>query len=392
MASARPAATSAASKAAALGTSIRPRSPEAPRIEELRVENYRALRSITLKQITPLTALIGPNGSGKSTVFDVFAFLSECFTEGLRSAWERRGRFRELRTRGSSGPIVISFRYREPKWNAIRHTFEIDEEVRGPVVRRERLEWSRRQRGRPFPFIDFQNGAGFAVAGEEPGETGERVEEKLARADLLAVSTLGQFEKHPRVRALRDFITGWHLSYLSADDQRGQPEAGPQEHLSRTGDNLANVIQFLEEQHPHELDEIFRRLTRRIPRLERVVPKAMEDGRLLLQFKDRPFAQPIQARYASDGTLKMLSYLVLLFDPDPVPLLGIEEPENFLHPSLLFELAEECQSAVAHTQVLVTTHSPQFIDALKPKQVRILQRNADGFTHAKWFIRQVRLL
>ena len=57
-----------------------------PRIESLRVENYRALRRVELKNLTPMTVLLGPNGSGKSTIFDVFSFLSECFQSGLRSA------------------------------------------------------------------------------------------------------------------------------------------------------------------------------------------------------------------------------------------------------------------------------------------------------------------
>ena len=84
-----------------------------PRIERLKVERYRALRDIDIKANTPLTVLVGPNGSGKSTVFDVLAFLSECFTDGLRRAWDRRGRFRELRSRDADGPIVIELKYRE---------------------------------------------------------------------------------------------------------------------------------------------------------------------------------------------------------------------------------------------------------------------------------------
>ncbi|HQJ12406.1 MAG TPA: AAA family ATPase, partial [Anaerolineae bacterium] len=71
------------------------------RIEYLRVENYRALRKVELKNLTPLTVLLGPNGSGKSTVFDVFSFLSECFQYGLRHAWDRRGRAAQLRSRGA---------------------------------------------------------------------------------------------------------------------------------------------------------------------------------------------------------------------------------------------------------------------------------------------------
>jgi recombinational DNA repair ATPase RecF len=69
-----------------------------PRIEYLHIRNYRALNDFKLRRLTPLTVFLGPNGSGKSTVFDVFAFLAECFSDGLRKAWDRRGRFRELRT------------------------------------------------------------------------------------------------------------------------------------------------------------------------------------------------------------------------------------------------------------------------------------------------------
>ena len=84
-----------------------------PRIESLKVQNYRALHNLELKKLTPLTVFLGPNGSGKSTIFDVFAFLSECFTESLRKAWDRRGRFRGLRTRDSEGCIIIELKYRE---------------------------------------------------------------------------------------------------------------------------------------------------------------------------------------------------------------------------------------------------------------------------------------
>lgn len=88
------------------------------------------------------------------------------------------------------------------------------------------------------------------------------------------------------------------------------------------------------------------------------------------------------ARFASDGTLKMLAYLVLLYDPDPPPFIGIEEPENFLHPRLLPELAEECRAASERGQLLVATHSPFFINALRPEEVRVLYRDEDGYTQA----------
>jgi predicted ATPase len=354
---------------------------EPARIEYLHVENYRALRSIELKEITPLTVLLGPNGSGKSTVFDVFNFLSECFQFGLRHAWDRRGKAKELRTRGQDGPVTIEIKYREqPNRPVITYHLAIDEGPKGPTVAAEWLQWRRGAKGKPFRFLDYKDGQGRVVSGEMPDESDQRIEKPLRSRDLIAVSTLGQLAEHPRVAALREFITDWYVSYLSIDDTRGQPEAGPQERLSKTGDNLPNVVQYFKEQHPRQLEEIFAILKRRVPRLEKVMAEAMPDGRLLLQIKDAPFEQPVLSRFASDGTLKLLAYMTVLHDPDPPKFIGIEEPENFLHPRLLPELAEECRAAAARSQLLATTHSPFFLNGLRPQEVRVLYRDDQGYT------------
>jgi predicted ATPase len=357
-----------------------------PRIEYLRVKNYRALHDLELKELRPLTVFLGPNGSGKSTVFDVFAFLSECFSVGLRKAWDRRGRFKELRTRGMQGPILIELKYREGKGAGhpiITYHLALEENNRGPYVAEEWLQWRRhKQTGQPFKFLSFQEGRGRVISGEMPDEQGERIEEQLASPEMLAVSTLGQLAKHPRVSALRRFITSWYLSYLTADSARGVPEAGPQERLSATGDNLSNVIQYLKEQHSGRLDKILKILSQRVPQLEKVEANLMPDGRLLLQIKDAPFAEPILAKYASDGTLKMLAYLTVLYDPDPPQLVGIEEPENHLHPRLLPELTEECRQASSRTQLMVTTHSPFFVNGLRADELWVLYRDEKGFTQA----------
>jgi predicted ATPase len=109
----------------------------------------------------------------------------------------------------------------------------------------------------------------------------------------------------------------------------------------------------------------------------------MADGRLLLQIKDAPFERPILAKFASDGTLKMLAYLTILYDPDPPQLVGIEEPENQIHPRLLPELAEECRDASARTQLMVTTHSPFFVNGLKPEELWVLYRDENGYSQAQ---------
>ena len=121
-----------------------PQSTAPPRIERLKVQNFRALHDVELKDLTPLTVLLGPNGSGKSTVFDVFAFLAECFESGLRRAWDKRGRARELKSRGEEGPVLIELAYREqPDAPRITYHLEINEENGRPVVDREWLQWRR---------------------------------------------------------------------------------------------------------------------------------------------------------------------------------------------------------------------------------------------------------
>lgn len=368
-------------------------APNVPRIESLTVKNYRALRHFELKDINrhrhliplaPLTVFLGPNGSGKSTVLDVLEFLYECFTENLRRAWNRRGRFRELRSRGATGPIEITLQYRERQEDPrITYHLSVDENNFGPFVARESLMWKRSKYGRPFRFLHFENGEGSVISGEHPEIGDEPTKEFLSAPDVLAVNSLGQFARHPRVIALRSFVMGWHLSHISSDKVGIASEAGAHEHLSPKGDNLANVIRYLQEQDIDRLERIRKMLSERIPRLEEVKTEEALDGRLVLYFKDEPFEIPILSQFMSDGTLKTLAYLTLLQDPDPPKLIGIEELENQLHPRLLRILAEACRYASAGSQLMLTTHSPDFVDGLLPKELWVLFRDKNGYSHAR---------
>ena len=355
-----------------------------PNIESLRVKNYRALRDIELKQLKPLTVFLGANGSGKSTLFDVFAFLSECFTVGLGSAWDKRGGLKELRTRGCDGPIEFELKYREePKSPIITYHLSIDEGARGPFVDTECLKWRPSSRGKHIRFLDFHRGIGSIIAGETPDEVNEQINEQLDDPSALAANMFGQLARHPRVSAFRRFITDWYLSDLSTDATRQATNDGLQKRLSTTGDNLPNVIQYLQERYPERLEKIISILSNRVPRLQKVDTELMMDGRRLLKIKDASFEQPISAKFASDGTLKMLSYLTLFHDPQPPQLIGIEEPENYLHPRLLTGLVGECLEVLMFSQLIITTHSPHLVNELNAEEVWVLYRDEQGFTVCK---------
>ncbi len=358
--------------------------PDVPHIESLRIKNYRALRDIELKELKPLTVFLGANGSGKSTLFDVFAFLSECFTIGLDRAWNKRGGLKELRSRGCDGPIEFKLKYREkPKTPVITYHLSINENADGPIVETEWLQWRLSSRGKHIRFLDFHQGVGSIIGGEMPDKGGTRIDERLDDSSALAVNMFGQSTHYPRVSALRRFITDWHLSILSTDAIRQATDNVPQKRLSETGNNLPNVIQYLQEKYPERLEKIISVLAERVPRLENIDTKSMIDGRLLLHIKDAPFELPILAKFTSDGTLKLLSYLTLFHNRQPPQLIGIEEPENYLHPRLLTYLVGDCFKASASSQLMITTHSPHFVNELHPEDVWVLYRDEQGWTVCK---------
>lgn len=398
-----------------------------PRIEGFRVKNFKVLKDVTLgrlwnqrrnQPLTPMTAVIGRNGVGKSVLFDAFGFLADALKSGVEEACDARGRggFEKMLTQGESGPIEFEVYYREHR-NARPITYEIAIEADHfgrPYVLGERLRQRRKgqRHGRPFSFLVLNNGSGVAWKGEQEGrqidegqeaselegllallidevteETEESRETEIIELDdrrKLGIATLGALKQHPRISAFRRFIEGWYLSYFTPDSARSLPLAGPQQHLNIHGDNLGNVVQFMEREHSNRFQSILGRIAEKIPGVNRIDTERTNDGRLLLRFNDKGFQNPFYAQQVSDGTLKVFAYLLMLEDPTPPPFLCIEEPENGLYHKLLETLANEFREHSRNprggSQIFVTTHQPYFVDALEPGEVWILEKGTDGFS------------
>lgn len=360
-------------------------------IESIRLKNFRTFQDVTLKDIPRFCVLVGANGTGKSTLFSVFAFLRDAMASNVTTALARLGGSRglqEVRSRGSSGPIEIELKIRtdlrDRRSTLITYELQIDEDRGRPVVSREVLRYRRGSKGQPWRFLDFQRGAGEAVTNELETVDDEsqltREMQTLKSPDILAIKGLAQFERFPAVVALGDLIENWHLSDFHISRARPEVEAGYAEHLSREGENLSLVVEYLYKNHPERFQDILERLRHRVPGVTHVEAKTTEEGRVLLKFQDGAFEDPFLARYVSDGTIKMLAYLVLLYDPAPHPLLCVEEPENQLYPSLLWDLAEEFRAYASRGgQVFVTTHSPDFLNAVQLEEVFWLVKQA-GYT------------
>ncbi len=360
------------------------------RIESIHLKNFKAFRDVHVTNIPSFLVVVGANGTGKSTLFDVFGFLHDCLKGNVRQALDKRGRFAEVLSRGCNpqeDTILIELQYRMAITGVERlvtYSLEIGEQKGVPVVLKEILRYKRGRYGSPYHFLNFASGEGYAITNEEEfNKTDDELDRETQRVppETLAIKGVGQFERFKAASAFREMIENWHVSDFHINAARGRKDAtGEIEHLSETGDNLPLVARYLHEQHPDIFNNILATMARRVPGVSSVEPKLMDDGYLTLRFQDGSFKTPFLDRYVSDGTIKMFAYLVLLHDPQPHPLLCVEEPENQLYPQLMAELAEEFRSyANRGGQVFVTTHSPDFLNALQLEEVCWLVKQ-DGCT------------
>lgn len=396
-------------------------------IEGFRIKNFGALKDVTLGKLwntqnadplTPMTAVIGKNGVGKSTLFDAFGFLADSLTSGVEEACDSRGRggFNRIRTQNVEGPIEFQIYYKEGgNQRPITYELSVDIDSSGrPFVLSERLRQRRsgQNRGWPFSFLILNEGKGVVWKDDKDGQQIDETKEfdipKLIDSILhgdhgeesketevvelddtrkLGIATLGALKQHPRISAFRRFIEGWYLSYFTPDAARSLPLAGPQRHLNVHGDNLGNVVQYMQREHPKRFQQILSLIATKIPGISKIDTEKTNDGRLLLRFNDKGFSDPFYSQQMSDGTLKVFAYLLLLEDPSPPPFLCIEEPENGLYHKLLESLANEFREHATGkkggSQVFVTTHQPYLVDALDAKEVWILEKNESGFSQIR---------
>lgn len=362
------------------------------KIESIRIKNFKVFRDVHITDVPDFCVFVGANGAGKTTLFDVFGFLHDALKGNVRQALDTRGRFKEVISRGSdSDNIEFEIQYRMPilgKDRLVTYLLHIGENDGLVSIRREILRYKRGAYGSPYHFLDFADGEGFAITNEEDFDKQEeslkREYQTLDSPDILAVKGLGQFDRFKAANAFRRLIESWHVSDFHINTARGRKEAaGDSEHLSETGDNLPRVAQYLYGQHREVFDRILKNMVRRVPGVSAVEPLLMDDGYLTLRFKDGSFKTPFLDRYVSDGTIKMFAYLVLLHDPNPHPLLCVEEPENQLYPKLMAELAEEFRLySNRGGQVLVSTHSPDFINACRLDEVFWLVKKS-GYTEVR---------
>jgi len=240
-------------------------------IEKIAIQNFKALKSVELTDLPPVSVFVGKNGTGKSTLFKVFSFLKTCIESDVRQALTKEGGllgFKEVITRGASPDeeICIELKFRleiTGVQRLVSYLLNIGQKQGKPVVNREILRYKRGESGAPFHFIDFKCGRGEAVNNEEDFNKPDKDltrESQTISEHALAISSLGQLERFKAAKAFRDLIANWHVSDFHIGDARGKKLQESGVHLSSSGDNLPSVAYRLREEESAVFENILERV------------------------------------------------------------------------------------------------------------------------------------
>ncbi len=354
------------------------------RLESIRLKNFKAFRDVTFDRLPEFCVLVGANGTGKSTLFDVFRFLKDALTYDLGEALYRLGGprgFDDVRSRDSEGPIEIELTFQH-SIGTISYSLAFDKIDGKTVILRETISVHCENDLDSSVAMEFKKGIGHAAI-IDPLKQDVSVENiKLQSPDTLALKLFMLQADYPLAVELWEFLKNHHISDFNIQRSRLEENADFSAHLSQDGNNLAIIAERLYTQHSDVFKSILERLKIWIPGVSNVEAKIDEGGRVYLRVQDGSFKDPFRPENISDGTFGIFAHLVLLHDPNPHPLLCVEEPEHQIYQGLLEELAGEYRYySVRGGQVMVSTHSPEFLNGCRADEVFWLEKR-NGYTHA----------
>ncbi len=325
-----------------------------PAIRALTLKGFRSFLSERI-EFGSLTFLVGQNGAGKTNLVDAFAFLQEASTHPLSQVIGNRG-----------GLDAIAY---QPEHSGGRKSFGLKVEIGGPGISTAHYSFE----VRPHGEHDFE------VANEECRIHSKEGEFWFHRDRRNFTSNVGglqpmldsQFLAFPVIGGTRQFLPIYKtLSWISVYRMDVEPlrqarKAGTQDRLSQDWSNAANVLQYLAEKSPESVERMGEILSALAPVPLRVQPR-IQNGRVSIEFEqERSEGGPMKFDSASmsDGTLRILGLLLAVFQRSARTLLVFEEPEANVHPRALSIVSDLLEGISRKIQVLVTTHSPELLDA-----------------------------
>ncbi|MCH7800620.1 MAG: AAA family ATPase [Chloroflexi bacterium] len=360
-------------------------------------------------ELGPLNVLVGPNGSGKSNlleIFDLLRYLPRDLQEFARISggprdWIWKGKPPET---GKPDVARIETVLDNPTSDvsesmALRHIIDITSSGPQFGVVEERFENESPYPGydRPYFYFDVKDGFGRlnrhqgTVGTSAPGDAGDedvsRISPDNAQPGQSIFRERRDPEDFPVVTATARFFERFRLyrdwnSGRSSAVRQPQPADGPPVDLEENFSNLALVINNLQGAGARRI--IDDHMTRFYENYEGV-HASVAAGSIQLTTLEHGFPTGIPATRLSDGTIKFIALLAILCNPEPPPLVCLEEPEIGLHPDIIPLVGDLLKSLAEKTQLFVTTHSSQLLDEFTdtPESVIIFERDFDNSTEMK---------
>lgn len=325
------------------------------------LKNYKSIASCSVP-LRPLIFLVGQNGSGKSNFLDALRLVGESLNTSLDHALRERGGINEVRRRSSGHPTHFGIRleFTLPDSSTGHYAFRVGAKPKGGFeVQREECRIYARQALQQDKFYVVNSGQ---VEDSNPNPLPPAADDRLF---LVAASSLPEF------RPLYDCLTRMGFYNLNPDEIRDLQPPNAGEVLLRDGSNLASVLNLLSVDSPSAKAQVVELLSKVVPGVVDVTARHV-GKKETLEFRQKVGENEAPWRFLaenmSDGTLRALGVITALLQSSnggarkKVPLVGIEEPEVALHPGAAGVLRDALTSASRHTQVIVTSHSPDLLD------------------------------
>ena len=336
--------------------------------------------------LLPLNVLIGPNGSGKSNFIEAIA-LMRAAPRDFREVVRRGGGVREwlwkgaLEERGHMAWVVanpvgsLPLRH-ELAFQAVGQHFGLVQESVQSSQNNKREEspevFYHYAQGQPT--IRVQAGSGAIYRNMDPSSLDLDRSILAQRRDPDSYPAFASLaSNYERIRIYREWTFGRKAIF-----REPQKADLPNDVLAEDFANLGLFLNRLKTRHPAAARAILEGLSDLYDGLTEF-NVLIEGGTVQVFFTEGEFVIP--ATRLSDGTLRYLCLLAILCDPNPPPLVCIEEPELGLHPDVLPKLADHLLAASRRTQLIVTTHSDVLVDAMsdQPESVVVCEKH-DGAT------------
>ena len=345
-------------------------------ITRLRVQNYKALRDVTL-DLTPMHVLIGPNNSGKTSILDAFASLCRSVDHELQQVFVGSWQGTDLVWKGEIDRLVAleaEGKVGEKNWK-YRFACRFAQKGRDVQVEDDYLTFGPASTGvTPDPDGVISLRRIFeSMATDEQRHAGREIRETLSGVHLyrwvprlLSLPVAAQSQRRFRMES-----TGFGLvvcldDILGYDRQRFEDL---EDHFKKIFPEVDSIMLMREKAFKGPIDE-----------LEKIPKRAKASGKGLY-FRFKKNKQELPAAQVSDGMLLVLAYLTILYLPHPPRVLLIEEPENGIHPKRLqdvLQILRELITEQGHTQIILTTHSPYVVDQFQPAEVSLCHKEKDG--------------